>query len=133
MIEPAIYNLLKDNTAVAAIVSTRIYPDYVPQNALIPAITYQQLSGTRDHTLTDSVDMVPSSWQLNCWEENMPDARSLANAVRVALDNYSGTKSSTVIQCIHLDDEGDILERKPGSDVITRFGKRLDFRIWFNE
>lgn len=132
-IETAIYNLLKDDAGVAAIVGVRIKPVYVPQGMAVPAITYQQLSGLKGHTLVDSVNMRESLWQINCWATSTLSSRTLADAVRGALDNFSGTKNSVVIQCIHLEDEDDLIERKPGTDVVTRNGKRLDFRIWFNE
>jgi len=118
---------------VSAIVSSRIYPLFVPQNANIPAITYQNIVSPRVHTLGGVDDMVPALYQLNCWAETMRGARELSEAVRDALNNYSGTVRGVVIQATQIVDEDDMPEALAGDDVLNRYGKRLDFKIFYNE
>jgi len=131
-IEQAIYDLLRFNTTVAALVVERISPALTPQDGTLPAITYQEISGIRHHTLEGKDDMVESRFQINCYDDDYGGTRTLAEAVRGALDSYHGTVGSVVIQCIHLEDEGDLFDMEPEERASRRYGKRLDFRVWFN-
>jgi hypothetical protein len=129
----AIYSILANDAGVAALVSTRIYPTFVPQGASMPAITYQRIVAVRDHVLDGTTEMVAATYQINCWAETYAETRALSDAVRAALDDYEGTVNSVVIQNIHLTDEDDLSDRLPGDDVLNRHAKRLDFEVWFNE
>jgi hypothetical protein len=133
MIESALHNILVNNTAVNALVGSGIYPNIIPQKAAIPAITYQQISGVRVHNMVEAVGMVKARFQFNCWAASYAKTREIAKAVRLALDNYSGTASQTVIDVIHLDNEGDMPEMMAGADELGRYGKYLDFIVWFRE
>ena len=132
-VEVAIYNIFKDDASVGAIAGDRIYPALLPQSSTLPAVTYQQLAGPRDHTHDGSSGLVESLWQVNCVAETYKLADELATAVRNALDDYSGTKSSVRIQAAYVTDEGDIPEIVPENPAMTRYIKRLDFEIFFNE
>ena len=47
-IEEALYSKLTGDAGVAALVSTRIYPNVVPQDIALPAVAYQRISTVRD-------------------------------------------------------------------------------------
>lgn len=135
MIESAINNLLSDDETVSGLVGTKIYPLLADENALEPYIVFQIISNIREHTFETTIDMVKARVQISCWAKTYYDAITLKNAVISCLDNYAGTEatSSTVIQCIHIDDENDIIDFTAGIDENKRFGKRLDFFVWYNE
>lgn len=132
-VECALYDILVNYPAVNMLVDTGIYPNIVPQDASMPAITYQQISGPRHHDLNNTIGMVNARYQFTCWAETYAEAKEVAAAVRLALDNYSGTSLETVIDIIHLDNEGDMPEMMAGADVLRRYGKYLDFMVWFRE
>jgi len=132
-IETVIYTILSGDTDITDLASTRIYPVYVPQNATMPALTFQHISANREYTLAGSFGMVASRYQINCWSSNYSGARELAEVVREAMEDYSGTVNTRYIHEITLEGEGDISSLIPGNEVIKRHGKRLDFLVWFNE
>ena len=132
-IEQALYTLMSNDSTLGGYVSTRIYPSIVPQGAAMPAITYQQISGMRDDVMTGPTGLVESRFQINCWAETYKETRILSNAVENVFDGFDGTANNVVIQCIHLVDEGDMPQISPGADVLKRYGKRLDFIVWFKE
>ena len=132
-IEAALFDLLILNSTVSAQVSRRVYPQIIPQNTSYPAIRYNQISGVRDHTLTDTSQMVPARFQIDCYGSSYANARTMAAAVRGVLDNYHGTVGSIVIQCVHLIDEGDYFSEQVGVDQLRRYGKTQDYMIWYNE
>lgn len=72
-------------TGVTALVSTRIYPVFLPQHPTYPAISYQRISSSgQDGTSNRKL----SRWQINCWASTYAGAQALAAAVKAALEEY---------------------------------------------
>jgi hypothetical protein len=138
-IEQVLYKLLTDDSTVSGLVGTRIYPQFVPQGASMPAITYQQISGIRDFTHSGPVDLASLRFQVNCWSLNYTQARALADAVRTALNGVSGKKVTGQnsdkhhIYVIILAGEVDLTDLLDDVKGSRRFGKALDFIIWCKE
>lgn len=134
MLESAIYNLLKDDATISGIVNTRVYPVLASEQAVEPYLVFNIISAPIEHTLEDSIGMIGARVQVSCWSNGYHDAITLKNAVIDALDNYDGTEptSSIVFQCIHFEDEGDLIDYTAGADKSKKWGKRLDFKVWYN-
>lgn len=84
-VEELIAWTLRNDSVVNALVSGRVYPLIVPQDATRPAIAYQRISGAR----TYSHDMESSAFvriQLTCEGTTYSEAVSVASAVRDALE-----------------------------------------------
>jgi hypothetical protein len=128
--EAVLQRILAVAPVVSNLIGSRIYPNIVPQKAPMPAITYQQISGPRLHDMQGAVGLAKARYQINCWAVSYAGAKELAEAVRLTLDGYS---SEGTIAVIHLNNEGDMPEMEPGADVLSRYGKRLDFIVWFRE
>lgn len=126
-IEQAIYYLLDND------INVRAYPKVLPQNTLLPAATYQEITGLRQQVLTHPVGMVKSRFQINCWAENYADCDGLADAIREILDGYSGTVSKIQIHNISLDNEIDLINILADISQSKTYGKALDFIVWFKE
>jgi len=134
-IEKAIVSILSNASAVTGIVASNIFPIFVPQPAKdnLPAITYQQISGPRDHVMSGPTGLVDARFQINCWSKTYKESEELANAVRTTLDGYADTVLGTEIQVVMLLDEGDVPSIKAENEELSSFGKRLDFEFSFNE
>lgn len=133
VIEEAVCKILKDAAGVAAIVSTRIYPQVIPQGGTMPAITYQRISGPRLRSLAGASTLAHPRFQINCWATTYKGASQLEDAVRAAFDDYLGTVLSVGIQAVDLQDDGDMLEVAEEQRDRRRFGRRMDFEIWHVE
>lgn len=134
-IERVIVYILSNASAVTDIVVASIFPIFVPQPAKdnLPAITYQQISGLRNHVMSGPTGLVSARFQINCWSKTYKGLREFANAVRITLDGYTGTVLGTWVQSITLLDEGDMPSIKAENEQLSSFGKRLDFEFSFNE
>lgn len=98
MINKALYNLLKDNSGVAALVSDRIYPGKLPQKPTYPAISYILVSGTeRFSVMGDDADIARKRMRLSCWADSDSGLQTLKEAVRAAVQRYRGTVAGVVI------------------------------------
>lgn len=132
-IETAIYSILTADDTILSLVSTKIYPKILPQSSTVPAITYNQISGPRGHTMSGPDGTVASRYQINCWDSTYAGAKAIAEAVRKELDGYTGTVNSRQIDSIMLDNEGDMPDGENNINNVRRFGKMLDFIIFYQE
>lgn len=84
---PPIYRVLKDSSAVAAIVQTRIYRHGdAPQNLERPYVTWFLVSGTPENQLSGLPGHDRCSVQVDAWHPGDSGVQDLAEAVRDALE-----------------------------------------------
>lgn len=81
----SIHSILTADTAVAAIVATRVYPLVIPQRSSLPAVTYQRVYGAPVNDLAGAGEKVHARVQVDCWATSYSTVRSLADAVNSAL------------------------------------------------
>lgn len=132
-IETALYALLTGDGTLTSLVSARIFPVLVPQGTTMPAVTYAQVSGGRVHATDGPAGLVNSRWQFNCWGVSNASARAVSDALRQAIDGYSGTTGGVTIQAIQTEMEVNIEANPAGINRARRYGKALDFNVWFEE
>ena len=111
MIEQAIRYILVNDTTVKAI-TTRCYPVTIPQSPTYPLILYTKISGDRIHHLSGPAGHAHPRFQIDSWAETYTGAKTLAGAIRNALDGYSGTAAGTVITSCLIDSERDTYENE---------------------
>jgi len=104
-----------------------------PQDAALPYMTFQQISGDRDHVLTGPTGFTKNRYQFNCWATTYGGAKRLFEALRIFWDGFTGTVLGREIQCSQIENELDTFAKQPGIGVIDRFGKQADFIISFLE
>lgn len=132
-IETAIWKSLTDEATISAIISARLYPMIAPQDAALPFMVYQQISGDRDYVLAGPSGLTHSRYQLNCWATTPSGAKLLFEAVRIFWDGFSGTVLNRVIQLVMFENELDRFEKTVGVDQLDIYGKQVDFKISFRE
>ncbi|MFA5546647.1 MAG: DUF3168 domain-containing protein [Sphaerochaetaceae bacterium] len=127
MIEQAIRYILVNDATVKAI-TTRCYPVTLPQSPTYPLILYTKISGDRDHVLQGASGMAHPRFQIDAWAETYTAAKTLADAIREALDGYRGTASGTRIGSCLIDSERDIYESE-----IKIYRVSQDYLVWHDE
>jgi len=126
--EAAIYAILVADGTVSGLVSTRIYPVKLPQSPDMPAITYSRVSGPRIQTIAGPSGLAYPRVQVDSWASTYTGIKTLADAVRQALDGYSGTIASIRIGGIMMDGELDLYE--PG---VEEYRVTQDYIVWYDE
>jgi hypothetical protein len=111
-----------------AAITTRVYPNFIPQGATLPLIVYQKVTGTRDHALAGPTGKAHPRFQIEAWGETYTEAKGLANAIRGALDGTRTTSGSVTIGSTVLQSERDFYEAAVPAHRIV-----LDFSIWHTE
>jgi hypothetical protein len=112
---------LSAQTAISNIVSTRIYPEKLPQKPTLPALTYSQISAVRVRDLSGPAYKSRTRVSFSCWATTHLAAHQLAQALRQTLDDFYGTSwADILVGSIRLDNEFDLFEEEAGTVGIYR-------------
>jgi len=128
IIEDGLFSYLSNNAGVAAIVSNRIYPLVMAQKTTLPAITYQTTALRPDRSLAGNTGRMAATIQINAWAGTHVAVKQLAEALRAALNDYSGAMGSDTIERSRVETETD------GFDEETNFYRvGMQITIIYNE
>lgn len=117
---PPVFALLSASPAVTAIVGTapvRAYGfAYAPQDAPLPHVTWQVVSGVPEQVL-DRPGIDNARVQVDCWAADATGCRQLADAVREALEDDGRN--------VMISDNGDTYD-----DDAKQYRRSFDFSFW---
>jgi hypothetical protein len=137
VVEKAIFYILGNDATVKALVgagaSAKVFPLQIPQGTAMPAITYEQTTGDRDHTMDGPSGLAAISFAITSWHSTYSGMKALAEGVRLALDGKTGTVGTVKIWVGMIGNELDVQEWKPDLSAVTRFGKKQVYTIWITE
>lgn len=94
-IRPALRAFLLADTAIAALVATRVYPLKLPQG--VPAgaaIVYTRISGGGDYTMVGPSGLAGPRIQIDAWASSADAAANLSNLIKNRIDGYRGVMGS---------------------------------------
>lgn len=135
----ALRTKLLSYSTVTDLVSTRIYPDVMPQGAELPAIAYYKISTLREHTLLDCTRLAHSRIQVDCFAEKSNGGREMANDIAHAIRSsgicaFRGTVEGIAIQAVEID-TGDSYDNDPPTDGNQqhRYITSFDFMVHYLE
>lgn len=131
-IENDLRSFLLDDTDIQALVSNRIYPDFLPEGRPVPAIVYQLFMTDRPYHLGGQATLVAPRIQLSCWSDDPDERATLAELVRNRISGYQGnlgglspqgeTEGIKIVNQFH-DYESET----------NRFRALLDVKVWHQE
>lgn len=127
-IESALYSKLTGSSSVTALVSTRIYPNAIPQNVALPAVAYQVISTDRNYKHAGQSNVALPRLQITVEASSYSSMIAVCAAIRAALSGYKGTVGSVVIGGIFLETEYDGYNLATDTTV-----RRQDYTIEWKE
>lgn len=115
-------DLLIGDSAVAAIVVARVFPNTLPQNSVLPAIVYQGVSDVPENSLNGTVSTTVKSArvQFDCYARTYAEAKALEVAVESALGDVTDSDLSISLE----------VSRDLYDDVTQYHRVSMDFIIW---
>lgn len=122
-VESAVRAVVIANAGVLALISTRVYPEKLPQNPTLPASIYTVLSDIPFDDISGQAGLYRAIVEFESIAKTKAEASSIEDAIRLSLQAYRGTKLGVNILGVHhlqthSDFEGEIAEFK----MISRFG-----------
>lgn len=106
-IAPAVYDLLSNDVTISGIVSSRIYPDQVPQNAPYPALVHYKTDVEQNAIKSGPTENYKIRWQVDIYSGQYGESADLAAAIKAKLDKYSGTVQGISIQSCYFQSQSD--------------------------
>jgi type III secretory pathway lipoprotein EscJ len=102
----AVYNILSNNAALTAVVSTRINPLRIPQESSFPAISYQMISVIPHPSKSGTSKSDFARVQINSFGLTYQSAVQVADLVRNAMQlTLPATFNSVFVQTCEFDSE----------------------------
>jgi hypothetical protein len=84
------------------------YPQVVPESAAVPFIVYARAGTDREPFGVAGVSFpVAGTFAVEIYADTYTQVKGLADAVRIALDNFNGTANAATITSVSLTDERD--------------------------
>ena len=117
LLEENIITRLEGDATVFSLVGTRIYPvNQVNDPVVFPLLVFQRISTISPKVLVGTTGLEAARFQIQVWSDKYSETKTVANAVKVALDGNNNTQFQNEVD--RFDD-----------DVDVNFTV-LDFTIW---
>lgn len=131
-IRPALREFLLDDSDIAAIVLTRVYPIKIPQAVNLASIVYTKISGQGSYHMQGPSGLARPRYQIDAWAPSVDGATTLANLIKDRIDGYSGVMGSggnavTVQGAFCVD------ERESWDEIVKLYNVGRDYFIWNEE
>jgi len=104
-LEVAVYTILSAATALTDHVSTRIYPSFLPQNCIYPALTYYRVSTVRESAMYADPGISNVRMQVSAWSTSPVTAGAVADHVRSAMHRCIGSYGGLTVEDCYIDGE----------------------------
>ena len=115
--------LLTDAT-LSGLVGVRLYPNILPQNPTMPAVTITIISGDRQSSNDGPGGLNGPRVQIDCWGTSYASADAVFEAIRKKLDG----KKSGIILGAFMDSDRDFYEPEP-----KYYRRSADYFVWHTE
>jgi hypothetical protein len=132
-VEESLHKRLKDYTGLKNLVSTRVYPDVLPQGVTYPAVTYSLVIDGREHAMGSDPGIYGPTYQVTAWAETKSSAKSVAAQIESCLKDFSGVMGGTggvTVQRIFADGELSA-QFYPDEGKEGVWGIPLQYVIWY--
>jgi len=137
MPEAAIRKLLVDDSDVAAIVGSNMFPQYAPQSADFDYIVYNRISSDHQHHFTAASGLVEVTVQIDGYTREYITIKDLGDKMRLTLDGYYGIVTDSgdtiSIDVIRLINHRDGFERPQGATDKAYHRIIQDYSMWCQE
>lgn len=135
-IKGAIYEHLKDDASIAALVGTRIYPGNAPAGTDFPRITYGRTGNQHVRHMTGASGFAQPRFEITSWDTDDLVVEELAEHIRNRFDHFRGTMgtvSTADVRVAMLDSDSDGLVSPTDADDLPIHSRVLEFLIWHTE
>jgi hypothetical protein len=131
--EAVLRSALVGSTAVASLVSSRIYPLLAPSSAALPYVTWRRSGISREQTLAAPMGVPRVTVEYSIYGTTYEQAREVADSMRLVLDGYGGTVDNTVVRQASLESESDDFVELAGADLPPVYQITQTYDIWWQE
>ena len=103
-----VYNILSNNAALTALISTRLNPVRIPQESSFPAVSYQLVSEIPNPTKSGHSRTEFARVQVNAYGITLASTESVASAIRTAFEAVTLPNTFNNIKCQTIEYDGEL-------------------------
>lgn len=133
-IRSALRKKLLEASELTTLIGQRMYPDVLPQRAVLPAIVFRKISTRTNHDILDLKHLYKSRIEMTCYGASREIADTVARAIRRSgIFTYRGIIDGVTFCGAQLD-SGDECDDEPPTDgnqvhrYLTRFDLMVDYK-----
>ncbi len=97
MTESDVYQLLKSNVAIKALINERVYPMVAPQNVVKPYLTYQVISKINLQCMGGKIYRGNYRMQIDCFSLTYSNVKAISKAVENALEGFMSSDDINIM------------------------------------
>lgn len=131
--EAFLFQRLTSQTAVSSLVGSRVYPLIAPMGTPLPLVVYQRTAVERPQSLAGNVGNPVVTLQLTTYGTSYTSVKAIARAVRLAVDNWTGTTAGVTIQRTTLVTEADGVDMPADDQMLPYYNVAQTFEFRINE
>jgi hypothetical protein len=121
------------DTAVAALLGSRVFPVLAPASAAQPFATYRRSGVLRQQTLSGPMGMPTVNMALDLYAETYEAVRDLADKCRKVLDGYGATLNNVEVKHVSLQNEADGFVQLAGGELPPVYSVSQTYAILWQE
>jgi len=122
---------LKSKTAIKAIVGRKIYPGHAPSSASLPYITFSRISEPPHHHMGAAAGIASPTFQVDSWGRNSKQVSKLSEAIRNAIDGFTGLMGTNDVRVARITRTSDDEEAQQNGTQQPAFRIGQDILIWY--
>lgn len=127
MLEEALYAYLVNQTALTALVATRLYPEVIPQNSVLPAIAYRRVSTLPITSRDGGGELRQVRMQFDVLAPDSKAVWQVTTVLEGALIGFKQTQGPRV-DVVFLDNRSDLYESETRNYRVS-----VDALVWYFE
>lgn len=136
--ELVIKSLLSGSSGLAALVGTNIYPGRIAQNATMPVVAYEMVSGTEIMPITANAGgtLIKSRVQITAFSKTWMELKAIHEAVRKAVLFQSGSfviPSTPAITVRVIGIVRDLIGPDTREDDLALYVQHVDYQVIHDE
>lgn len=94
-----------------AATTASVHPILAPQNAPFPLVVYRRSGTRRERSLAGNHGRPVATFSVSVVAASYSEAKDIADAIRLSVDNFTGTADGVTIDHVALASESDNMER----------------------
>jgi len=131
--EAFLYQRLTSQTAVSSLIGQRVFPLIAPTGTPLPLVVFQRTGVERPQSLAGKVGNPVVTMQLTTYGTSYTSVKSIARAVRLAVDGWTGTTASVTIQRTTLQTEADGVDMPADDQMLPYYNVQQTYEFRINE
>ena len=127
-----LYEYLKADADVSALVGTRIYPEFAPEKSAKPFIVFRKINNKTIHHLGAPASLNQDDYEFDTVSTTAIQAEDLGQKLRLLLDGYTGVMNgNTNVRRMFQENYTDVVASPQNGTDEVLYTVSLNYSIWY--